>query len=122
LTRRTFFAGLFVAFAAGLGIRETEGFASTGGPETARQASAPTNVQPAAYSNLQIRFADAEQPTWNGAYLVFRNPPSPQQSLILAKNGQILTGSVDYQWITPAAIQLTVAYDPADSFIAWYRY
>ncbi len=106
MKRRTFFAGL-AAFAAGLG---------------ARQASAPTNTQPAAYSNLQIRFADAEQPKWNGAYLVLANPPSPVQSLQLFKNGQLLTNTVDYTFATAQALELKAAYDPADSFIAWYRY
>lgn len=88
----------------------------------ARAQTAPPNTQAPAYSNLQIRFADAEVPAWNGAYLVLANPPSPQQSLRLFKNGQLLTGSVDYKFVTGQALQLTVAYDPADSFIAWYRY
>jgi hypothetical protein len=108
LNRRIYFAGLVVAFAAGLG---------------AQQAAAPvTNTQPAAYSTLQIRFADAEVPKWNGAYLVLANPPSPAQSLQLFKNGQLLTNTADYRFVTAQAVQLTVAYDPADTFIAWYRY
>lgn len=117
MTRRTFFAAQPV-----LSLAAWRGIASG---QPAGQVSAPvTNTQPPAYSILQIRFADAEVPKWNGAYLVLANPPFPVQSLQLYKNGVLLTNTVDYTLVTGQALELNakIPYDPADSFIAWYRY
>lgn len=77
---------------------------------------------PGAYTSIDLRFADAETPAWDGSNLNLNHAPSPQQSLMLYKNGVLQTLGVDYRFVGSQAIQLTQAYDRADQYIAWYRF
>lgn len=75
-------------------------------------------------SGSNILFSDAEVPSGSGQNFTLVNAPDPADSLILTKNGQVLTqqgGSPDYT-LSTNAIHLTVALVSGDFLEAWYRY
>jgi hypothetical protein len=67
-------------------------------------------------------YADAEEPMIVGGRLYFQHIPNPPSSLMLHKNGLLMSNQAGDYFITGQVVTPNPAPEPEDKFIGWYRY